>query len=194
LYETFLHRRAFTIRLRYNLRNTVLPHHLTDQDAKQATPPGHEEAAEDVGIPVIDNERNGIEDADSSIDDNKTKASEKSEDSVIGNTMLKSKPRASKRLVAKRHFLMFDANQRIKLTESPANYVIFLYNKAVDFFAGLLQVPTKSPHMENGVRHFYATGGCSNLKWLIYTSNSTEWCEDFGVKILDFLSSGDSLQ
>jgi hypothetical protein len=130
---------------------------VTDQDTKQATPPGHKKAAEDVGSPVIDNEHKDIEDADSPIVDNKTEASEKSDDSIIDETMLNTEPRASKRLVAKRHFLVFDANQCIELTESPANYVIFLYNKAFDFFAGLIQVPM-TPHMENGVRHFYETG------------------------------------
>jgi hypothetical protein len=84
---------------------------------------------------------------------------------------------------------MFSANHCIELTESPANYVIFLYNKTFDFFTGQLQVPM-TPNMEEGVRRFYAKGGCSNLKWLISESHEDAWCHAFGERILDFFSSG----
>jgi hypothetical protein len=49
------------------LSPTVPP--VTDHDTKHTTPPKHEEITEDVGDPVIDNERKDIENADNPTED-----------------------------------------------------------------------------------------------------------------------------
>jgi hypothetical protein len=111
--------------------HSVIPPPI-DQGTKQAVASQNEEIAEGVCDTSLDNERKDMENTDEPTEDDETATSEKSEESV---TTLDSKPKAQADLTAIRQYLMMDFAQCIKLSESPATYVIYLYNKAYIFFS-----------------------------------------------------------
>jgi hypothetical protein len=151
-----------------------------DQGTKQAVANQDEETTECIGDTSLDNKRKDMENTDEPTEDDATATSEKSEESV---TTLDSKPKAQAQ-----QYLMMDFAQRIELSESPANYVIYLYNKAFIFFSARVQVPM-SHDMEEGVHQFYKQSGCPTLKWFIARAPKVTWRKAFSASILNFFES-----
>jgi hypothetical protein len=101
-----------------------------DQDTKQAVATQDEGTTECTGDTSLDNDRKDMENTDeltedgATVDepteDDATATSARSEESV---TAIDSKPKAPAP-----QYLVMDTGQHIALSESPADYVIYLYN------------------------------------------------------------------
>jgi hypothetical protein len=132
----------------------------------------------------IGTERSNTEDVDERTEDDRSTNSGKSDGTI--RTTESQLNRADS--VAIRHYLMMTSNLRIELSESPADYVIYLFNKALVFFAGRIQIPM-SPNMEEGVRKFYSQSNCPTLATLMTQASNVAWCATFKTSVLNYFTS-----
>jgi hypothetical protein len=76
---------------------------------------------------------------------------------------------------------------RIEFSESPADCVIYLYNKALDFFTGRIQIPMP-PDMEDKVRKFYSQSLSPTLGILVTQAPNVAWRATFKTTIIDYFA------
>jgi hypothetical protein len=132
----------------------------------------------------IGTERSNTEGADERTEDDGSIISGKS-DVTIRTTKSQLDQAASETL---RHYLMMDPNIRIEFSESPADYVIYLFNKALVCFAGRIQIPM-SLNMEEGVCKFYSQSSCPTLAILMTQASNVAWRATFKTTMLDYFTS-----
>jgi hypothetical protein len=133
----------------------------------------------------IGTERPSTEDADERTDDGSTNSGKS--DATIRTTDSQLNRSNPANPIGIRRYLMMSPNLRVELSESPADYVIYLYNKALVYFTGQIQIPMP-PAMEEGVRTFYSQSSGSTLGILMTQVSDVAWRAVFKTTVIDYFT------